>query len=156
MENKNRWLLDEETKAKVKDMIVAHIDKIAKYEFKTGSNSRWDILLDLSELPGVGPYHVECIIKDLGYKEIDSNNNGWQMDYRFHFQHPEPDKFPPLCLSGTGIIHEMYLHGEDNYYITHAECEEMIKDNPKFQGLIKQGMSIIAKAEKLLQEDDNE
>ena len=38
MENKNRQLLDEETEAKVKDMIVAYIDKIAKYEFKTGSN----------------------------------------------------------------------------------------------------------------------
>ena len=32
MEKKNRWLLDEETKAKVKAMVVAHIDKIANFD----------------------------------------------------------------------------------------------------------------------------
>ena len=32
MEKKNRWLLDEETKEKVKAMVVAHIDKIANFD----------------------------------------------------------------------------------------------------------------------------
>ena len=72
MEEKNRWLLDEETKAKLKAMVVAHIDKIAKDEL----NSRWDVTLDLSEIPGVGPYHVKHIIEDLGYKEDSFSDNG--------------------------------------------------------------------------------
>ena len=151
MEEKNRWLLNEETETKVKAMVVAHIDKIAKYEL----NSRWDVALDLSEIPGVGPYHVKHIIEDLGYKEDSFDDNGWQMDYWFHFQHPESDKFPPLCLSGTAIIHEMYLHGEDNDYVTYEEREERLKNDPELQKLIKQGIDIIAEAEELLHENND-
>ena len=156
MKDKNRWVLDEETEAKVKAMIVAHIDKIAKYELKTDDNdSRWDVSLDLSGIPGVGPYHVKHIIEDLGYEEDSFDDNGWQMDYWFHFQHPESDKFPPLCLSGTAIIHEMYLRGEDDDYVTYEEREEKLKNDPEFQKLIKQGMDIIAEAEELLHENND-
>ena len=152
MEKKNRWLLDEETKTKVKAMVVAHIDKIAKYEL----NSRWDVTLDLSEIPGVGPYHVKHIIEDLGYKEDSFSDNGWEMDYWFHFQHPESDKFPPLCLSGTAIIHEMYLRGEDDDYVTYEEREEKLKNDSEFQELMRQGIDIIAKAERILEESKDE
>ena len=152
MEEKNRWLLDEETKAKVKAMVVAHIDKIAKDEL----NSRWDVTLDLSEIPGVGPYHVKHIIEDLGYKEDSFSDNGWEMDYWFHFQHPESDKFPPLCLSGTAIIHEMYLRGEDDDYVTYEEREEKLKNDSEFQELMRQGIDIIAKAERILKESKDE
>ena len=152
MEEKNRWLLDEETKTKVKAMVVAHIDKIAKDEL----NSRWDVALDLSEIPGVGPYHVKHIIEDLGYKEDSFSDNGWEMDYWFHFQHPESDKFPPLCLSGTAIIHEMYLRGEDDDYVTYEEREEKLKNDSEFQELMRQGIDIIAKAERILKESKDE
>lgn len=156
MKDKNRWVLDEETEAKVKAMIVAHIDKIAKYELKTDDNdSRWDVSLDLSGIPSVGPYHVKHIIEDLGYEEDSFDDNGWQMDYWFHFQHPESDKFPPLCLNGTAIIHEMYLRGEDDDYVTYEEREERLKNDPEFQKLIKQGMDIIAEAEELLHENND-
>ena len=152
MKEKNRWLLDEETKTKVKAMVVAHIDKIAKDEL----NSRWDVALDLSEIPGVGPYHVKHIIEDLGYKEDSFSDNGWEMDYWFHFQHPESDKFPPLCLSGTAIIHEMYLRGEDDDYVTYEEREEKLKNDSEFQELMRQGIDIIAKAERILEESKDE
>ena len=152
MEKKNRWLLDEETKAKVKAMVVAHIDKIAKDEI----NSRWDVTLDLSEIPGVGPYHVKHIIEDLGYKEDSFSDNGWEMDYWFHFRHPESDKFPPLCLSGTAIIHEMYLRGEDDDYVTYEEREEKLKNDSEFQELMRHGIDIIAKAERILEESKDE
>ena len=152
MEEKNRWLLDEETKTKVKAMVVAHIDKIAKDEL----NSRWDVALDLSEIPGVGPYHVKHIIEDLGYKEDSFSDNGWEMDYWFHFRHPESDKFPPLCLSGTAIIHEMYLRGEDDDYVTYEEREEKLKNDSEFQELMRQGIDIIAKAERILKESKDE
>lgn len=152
MEKKNRWLLDEETKAKVKAMVVAHIDKIANFDIESDSDTRYEVVLDLSGIPGVGPYHVKHIIEDLGYEEDDFSDNGWEMDYWFHFQHPVPDKFPPLCLSGTAIIHEMYLRGEDDDYVTYAEREERLKNDPEFQDLIKR---IIAETEKLLQEDNN-
>ena len=152
MKEKNRWLLNEETETKVKAMVVAHIDKIAKYEL----NSRWDVALDLSEIPGVGPYHVKHIIEDLGYKEDSFSDNGWEMDYWFHFRHPESDKFPPLCLSGTAIIHEMYLRGEDDDYVTYEEREEKLKNDSEFQELMRQGIDIIAKAERILEESKDE
>ena len=156
MKDKNRWVLDEEIEAKVKAMIVAHIDKIAKYELKTDDNdSRWDVSLDLSGIRGVGTYHVKHIIEDLGYKEDSFDDNGWQMDYWFHFQHPESDKFPPLCLNGTAIIHEMYLRGEDDDYVTYEEREERLKNDPELQKLIKQGMDIIAEADELLHENND-
>ena len=152
MEEKNRWLLDEETKTKVKAMVVAHIDKIAKDEL----NSRWDVALDLSEIPGVGPYHVKHIIEDLGYKEDSFSDNGWEMDYWFHFRHPESDKYPPLCLSSTAIIQEMYLRGEDDDYVTYEEREEKLKNDSEFQELMRQGIDIIAKAERILKESKDE
>ena len=78
------------------------------------------------------------------------------MDYWFHFQHPESDKFPPLCLSGTAIIHEMYLRGEDDDYVTYEEREEKLKNDSEFQELMRQGIDIIAKAERILEESKNE
>ena len=154
MKEKNRWLLDEETKAKIKAMVVAHINKIANFDIESGS--RYEVALDLSEIPGVGPYHVKHIIEDLGYKEDSFSDNGWEMDYWFHFQHPESDKFPPLCLSGTAIIHEMYLRGEDDDYVTYEEREEKLKNDSEFQELMKQGIDIIAKAERILKESKDE
>ena len=154
MKEKNRWLIDEETKAKVKAMVVAHINKIANFDIE--SCSRYEVVLDLSEIPGVGPYHVKHIIEDLGYKEDSFSDNGWEMDYWFHFQHPESDKFPSLCLSGTAIIHEMYLRGEEEDYKTYAEREEKLKNDSEFQELMKQGIDIIAKAERILKESKDE
>ena len=66
MEKKNRWLLNEETKAKVKAMVIAHIDKIANFDIESGSDTRYEVALDLCDIPGVGPYHVKHIIEDLG------------------------------------------------------------------------------------------
>lgn len=154
MKEKNRWLIDEETKAKVKAMVVAHINKIANFDIESGS--RYEVALDLSEIPGIGPYHVKHIIEDLGYEEDSFSDNGWEMDYWFHFQHPESDKFPPLCLSGTAIIHEMYLRGEDDDYVTYKEREEKLKNDSEFQELMRQGIDIIAKAERILKESKDE
>ena len=50
----------------------------------------------------------------------------------------------------------MYLRGEDDDYVTYAEREERLKNDPEFQELIRQGMSIITETERLLQEDNNE
>ena len=149
MSEKNRWNLDNDKKEQVKSMIIAHINKIAKYELKTDNDSRWDVSLDLSELPGVGPYHIENILKELGYKNNDYDTNGWQMDYWFHFIHQDK-KFPPLCLQGTAIIHEMYLHGEDEDEKTYEDLDEDLKNDTEFQELMTKGMKLIENAEKLL------
>ena len=75
------------------------------------------------------------------------------MDYWFHFQHPESNKYPPLCLSGTAIIHEVYLHGEEEDYVTYEEREEKLRNDPEFQKMIQDGMSLIAEAEALLKDE---
>ena len=154
MKEKNRWILNTKTKEKVKDMIINHIDTIAKSDVE--SISRYEVTLDLSEIPGVGPYHVKEIIEELGYNEDSFDDNGWKMDYWFHFQHPESNKFPPLCLSGTAIIHEMYLRGEEEDYETYTEREEKLKNDPELQALIQQGMNIIAETERILKESEKE
>lgn len=152
MKEKNRWILNTKTKEKVKAMIINHIDTIAKSDVE--SISRYEVTLDLSEIPGVGPYHVKEIIEELGYNEDSFDDNGWEMDYWFHFQHPESNKFPPLCLSGTAIIHEMYLRGEDDDYVTYSEREEKLKNDTELQALIQQGMNIIAETERILKESE--
>lgn len=149
MSGKNRWNLDDDKKEQVKAIIIAHINKIAKHELKTDNDSRWDVSLDLSELPGVGPYHIENILKELGYENNDYDTNGWQMDYWFHFIHQDK-KFPPLCLQGTAIIHEMYLHGEDEDKKTYEDLDEDLKNDTEFQELMAKGMKLIENAEKLL------
>ena len=101
--SKNRWELDDGIKEKVKTMVTDYI-----------TNCEVTEKLDLSELPGVGPYHVRTILEELGYEEIDTLNAGWEMAYWFHFEHFDDDKFSPLFLFGTAIIHEMYLRKEEN------------------------------------------
>ena len=150
----NRWHLDEAKKIEITKIIFDTITEIANFKVTEDSVSRWNVGTDLSDL-GVGPYHIKDIIKSFGYKEDSFNDNGWEMDYWFHFQHPD-HSFPPLCLSGTAIIHEMYLHGEDEDYETYEEREEKLKNDPELQNLIKQSMDIINETDKLLKEYDNE
>lgn len=150
----NRWHLDEAKKIEITKIIFDTITEIANFKVTEDSVSRWNVGTDLSDL-GVGPYHIKDIIESFGYKEDSFNDNGWEMDYWFHFQHPD-HSFPPLCLSGTAIIHEMYLHGEDENYETYEEREEKLKNDPELQNLIKQSMDIINKTDKLLKEYDNE
>ena len=152
---KNYWELNNKSKEVLTKIIKKAIDDITSYTAIEGSNSRYEVGIDLTNM-GVGPYHVKDILEDLGYIDDDFDTNGWQMDYWFHFQHPESDKFPPLCLSGTAIIHEMDLRGEDNDYVTYTEREERLKNDTELQELIRQGMNIIAETERLLQEDNNE
>lgn len=149
----NYWhIKDDKQKELLKSIIIDTINEIASFEVTENSVSRYNIGIDLTNMQ-VGPYHIKDILEELGYKEDDFSDNGWEMDYWFHFQHPEPDKFPPLCLSGTAIIHEMYLRGEDDDYKTYAEREEELKNDPELQELIKQGMEIIAETEKILKEE---
>lgn len=150
----NRWHLDEAKKIEITKIIFDTITEIANFKVTEDSVSRWNVGTDLSDL-GVGPYHIKDIIKSFGYKEDSFSDNGWEMDYWFHFQHPD-HSFPPLCLSGTAIIHEMYLHGEDEDYETYEEREEKLKNDPELQNLIKQSMDIINETDKLLKEYDNE
>lgn len=150
----NRWHLDEAKKIEITKIIFDTITEIANFKVTEDSVSRWNVGTDLSDL-GVGPYHIKDIIESFGYKEDSFSDNGWEMDYWFHFQHPD-HSFPPLCLSGTAIIHEMYLHGEDENYETYEEREEKLKNDPELQNLIKQSMDIINEIDKLLKEYDNE
>lgn len=150
----NYWhIKDSKQKELLKNIIIDTINEIASFEVTEDSVSRYNVGIDLTNM-GVGPYHVKDILEELGYNEDDFSDNGWEMDYWFHFQHPESDKFPPLCLSGTAIIHEMYLRGEDDDYVTYVEREEKLKNDPEFQDLIKQGMAIIAETERLLKEEE--
>ena len=151
----NRWHLDEAKKIEITKIIFDTITEIANFKVTEDSVSRWNVGTDLSDL-GVGPYHIKDIIKSFGYEEDSFSDNGWEMDYWFHFQHPDHKLFPPLCLSGTAIIHEMYLHGEDEDYETYEEREEKLKNDPELQNLIKQSMDIINETDKLLKEYDNE
>lgn len=150
----NRWHLDEAKKIEITKIIFDTITEIANFKVTEDSVSRWNVGTDLSDL-GVGPYHIKDIIESFGYKEDSFSDNGWEMDYWFLFQHPD-HSFPPLCLSGTAIIHEMYLHGEDENYETYEEREEKLKNDPELQNLIKQSMDIINEIDKLLKEYDNE
>lgn len=150
----DRWHLDEAKKIEITKIIFDTITEIANFKVTEDSVSRWNVGTDLSDL-GVGPYHIEDIIKSFGYEEDSFSDNGWEMDYWFHFQHPDHN-FPSLCLSGTAIIHEMYLHGEDKDYETYEEREEKLKNDPELQNLIKQSMDIINETDKLLKEYDNE
>lgn len=149
LRNKNRWHLSEERKAEVMKLVLETIDKIANFEITEDSETRWDIGTDLSELVGVGPYHIKEILEELGYKKDSFSDNGWEMDYWFHFQHPDSN-FPPLCLSGTAIIHEMFLHGEEEDYKTYEERENALKNDTKLQDLIKRTSDLIARTEEML------
>lgn len=149
-ENRNRWKIYDTKKEMLTFIILRTIDKISKFEPSEESDSRYEIGTDLSSI-GVGPYHVKKVLEELGYKEDSFSKNGWEMDYWFHFQHPDP-KFPPLCLSGTAIIHEMYLRGEEEDYKTYEEREEELRNDPEFQNLINKGMELLAKTEEILKE----
>lgn len=144
LKHKNRWEISNTKKEMLTSIILHTIGKIANFEPTEESDSRYDVGIDLSYI-GVGPYHVKNILVELGYEEDSFDDNGWQMDYWFHFQHPSP-KFPPLCLSGTAIIHEMYLRGEEEDYKTYEERENELKNDLEYQNLIKQSIELLSKA----------
>ena len=50
----------------------------------------------------------------------------------------------------------MYLRGEDDDYVTYEEREEKLKNDSEFQELMRQGIDIIAKAERILEESKDE
>lgn len=152
----NYWhIKDDKQKELLKNIIMNTINEIASFKVTDNSVSRYDVGIDLTNM-GFGLYHVKEILEELGYKEDDFSDNGWEMDYWFHFQHPESDKFPPLCLSDTAIIHEMYLRGEEEDYETYTEREEKLKNDPEFQELMRQGIAIVAETERILKESEKE
>lgn len=152
LEQNNYWQLEDKKKELLTKIIKGVIKNIADFKIdENSSTSRWDVGMDLTNM-GVGPYHIKDILEDLGYEEDNYDTNGWEMDYWFHFQHPDSN-YPPLCLSGTAIIHSMYLRGEEEDYKTYEERENELINDSEYQNLIEQTIGLLKKAEELLASD---
>lgn len=154
--SRNYYKIDDEHKTVIVQMVLETIKNISNFKVTEDSDkSRYDIGTNFTEVPFANAYIIETILTDLGYKQDDFDENGWEMDFWIHYQHKNPN-YPPLCISGTGITKEIYLRGEYEDYKTYEQhrqesekFEEEFKKTPEYANIIK-------RVESMLGEKDNE
>ena len=141
----NRWKITNEATALITGMTIGFIDRLKGVDIE--QVSPYSITLELSDIPGIGPYHIQKILEGLGYELKSNDTNGWQGDYWYYFEHKETKEFPPLCLSGTAVIHEMTLRGQEDCEIE-PQTEQM-----SIEELQERSYALLDKVEKFLIEE---
>lgn len=144
--HKQRSLYDmsDEEKRDLTDIVLVAINEVTKFDPENSEESRYDIGIDLSNIPPFNPYMVSKVLRSLGYEQLEDgfNSNGWQLDYWDSYEHHDMKKFPYMQISGTGYIHQCHLHGYEEDYNTYPHLE----DDPEYTDRIKHGIELIQSA----------
>ena len=66
---------------------------------------------------GLCPYHLRLLMEELGYEVINSDDNGWELDFWIDMKRKDEKVFPSGCermvIRGCGMTFELVLHIED-------------------------------------------
>jgi hypothetical protein len=98
----NRWTLTDKAKEVYTPIIQEFIDLLERTEEGDDDN----LFLDFSDKIIINPYTLWKLLEELGYETLDSDQNGWQMDYWIYFH---KKGFKKLCIEGTAITHAFKL-----------------------------------------------
>lgn len=97
----NTWKLDDETRNKIKPIVIDSIRKAKENDEYTE--------LDLT-FEGISPYQLKELVEELGYIEYDSESNGWEMDFWIYFVNKnEHDITRKLNIRGCGMSFKLTL-----------------------------------------------
>lgn len=111
MEEKNRWILEEEVKNEYIERIQDYLNK-ADEAIKKGikrSNLMSDLNLSDTKL---NPYTLGLLLIDLGYEENEIDYNGWELEFWIDYKKKGHSN---LVISGTGMTFELKLSQRDAY-----------------------------------------
>lgn len=111
----NRYILTEEVEKEYIPIIENFINKLDNM-----SNSDIDIedsesfKVDLSQTK-LAPYTLSKLMEKLGYSEIDTDTNGWQLDFWINIRNnnAKSDLTEQLCIMGCGMTFELILANRD-------------------------------------------
>lgn len=138
-QQKSLYNLDEKERNDLTDIILAAINEITKSD--PAAVDRYDVGVDISNMPPFNPYLVGHALEDLGYKEDKDglDTNGWAHDYWCNYTHSDNMTFPALQLSGTSFIHKCLIHGiyDDDTEYNHLE------NNPEYVKRINHGYELL-------------
>lgn len=101
----NRYTLTKEIKEKYLPIVDRFIDKIEGSENLTDE----EYTIDFSDTE-LNPYRLIEIMKELGYKEGDLNENGWQWNFSVEFT---KENSKPITVWGCGMTFELNLSVSD-------------------------------------------
>lgn len=111
MEEKDRWILEEEVKNEYIESIQNYLNK-ADEAIKKGikrSNLMPDLNLSDTKL---NPYTLGLLLTDLGYEEVEVDYNGWELDFWIKYS---KRRHSSVTITGTGITFELKLSQRDAY-----------------------------------------
>ena len=136
---KSLYDLDDKEKSDLTDIVLVAINEVTKSD--PSEVSRYDVGVDISNMPPFNPYVAGHILQDLGYDEPEDgiDTNGWEHDYWDRYTHPDSSTFPPMMTSGTAFIHECHINGHDDDDAEYPHLE----DNPEYAERIKHGYELL-------------
>ena len=95
------------------DMVLVAINEVTKIDPDKRGDGSYNYGVDFSNIPPFNPYMIAATLEELGYNAECLESNGWEHDYWQSFYHPDNKKFPPMQTSGTSLIHQCRLHGNE-------------------------------------------
>lgn len=98
----SRWQLADEVRNKFTPIVKEFINKVESEEFP-------EDILQLTDTE-LNPYALWKLLEELGYEEVNTDRNGWQMDFWITFK---KEGFKTLTIEGTGITFEFKLYVRD-------------------------------------------
>lgn len=139
---KSLYYADGEEITNLTDIVLVAINEVTKIDPDKRDDGSYNYGVDFSNIPPFNPYMIAATLEELGYNAECLESNGWEHDYWQSFYHPDNKKFPPMQTSGTSLIHQCRLHGNEE------KCGEYprLEDNPEYADRIKHGLELLKKA----------
>lgn len=105
----NRWELIKEVKEKYTPIIEEFLNKIENMSTEEIENSENEVFtIEFSDTE-LRPYTLLKLMEEFGYKEIEFNNNGWELDFWIRMSKECNKITDKICIEGCGMTFELKL-----------------------------------------------
>lgn len=115
----SRWHLTDEIKGKIRPLLTEYFDKVENVTAEQVEQmTNEELGLDLSD-KGINPSQLVDLLEEFGYKDIDYDRNGWEMDFWIYMKRTDGKHFDSGCenlvINGCGMTFELkiYINGMD-------------------------------------------
>lgn len=107
----NRYILTEEVEKEYIPIIkafIANLDNMTEEEIDAAPDEDFNIDLSGTKL---APYTLSKLMEQLGYSEVNTDTNGWQLDFWIDLKNSnaKSDLTEKLCIMGCGMTFELRL-----------------------------------------------
>lgn len=107
----NRYILTEEVENEYTPTIKAFIenlDSMTHEDINAAPDEHFNLDLSGTKL---APYTLSKLMEKLGYSEVNTDTNGWQLDFWINLRNDnaKSDLTEELCIMGCGMTFEIRL-----------------------------------------------